>query len=141
MNEKEDFIKKYLIEWNYESILALYNLYLIKAMKVAEDIEDGLVVDESEAIIILKELENIKRFLTLIKKETKIKEDMFDISELINFPDCKLENGKLEGKIESALKAARKWIQDYNKDKKLEDQFKYEVGIYLSLLCKKEIFF
>lgn len=139
MDEKEEFIKKYHIEWKYSSVLVLYNLYLVKAMELAEAVEDGLVIDESEAIIVLEELKKIKDFLLLIKKESKRKEDMFDISELIHFPECKLENGKLEGKIESAIKAAKRWIDDYNN--KLENQFKYEVGIYLLLLCKKEIFF
>lgn len=141
MDEKEEFIKKYHIEWKYSSVLVLYNLYLIKAMEIAEAVEDGLVIDVSEAMIALEELKKIKAFLLLIKKESKRKEDMFDISELIHFPECKLENGKLEGRMESAVNAAKKWVDDYNKKNKLENQFKYEVGIYLLLLCKKEIFF
>lgn len=140
--KKEEFRNKYHIGWNYESILCLYDLYLIQSLKLAEDLEDGIVLDDSESIIILHELKVIKECLDQIRKERQLESGFFEVSELISFADCKLVHGRLEGNtFHAAIHAAKKWVEHYQTYNREKDLFKYEVGIYILLLCEEEVFF
>ena len=48
---------------NYHYAYALYVLYLIAAMQLAEDVEDELCVDELEAVILLENLSEAEEVL------------------------------------------------------------------------------
>lgn len=124
---------------NYHYAYALYVLYLIAAMQLAEDVEDGLCIDEMEAVILLENLSEADEALKYYRGQMNTKYAGFDVAEKITMKGCRLEQGKIMGSTEDAAQIAGMWIRDYHSDK--VNLFIYEVGIYILFLLQKEIDF
>lgn len=139
--EKSDFLLNYKITWNYDSILSLYYLFLIDSVKLAEEIKDGIVVDELEAEVVLNNLSLSLHYLKEIKKEEKKNLNCFDLLEEIKFEGCELKNGMLIGNEKVAITIAKKWIKTYQSTKDDRYLFRYEVGVYILLLCNEQVLF
>lgn len=133
---KEEFCNLYCVNWNYESVLVLYDLYYLLALDMAENMVDGIMMDEIETAYALQELKQIEQFLLEIKKENNLKLNCFEPSELVSFPNGQLKDGKMVGESDMAVQAATKWVNKENRD-----QFLYEAGVYILLLCGQEVFF
>lgn len=124
---------------NYHYAYALYVLYLIAAMQLAEDVEDGLCVDELEAVILLENLSEAEEVLNYYREQLNMGYAGFDIAEKITLKGCRLEQGKIVGSAEDAAQIAGMWIRDYHSNR--VNLFIYEVGIYILLFLQKEIDF
>lgn len=124
---------------NYHYAYALYVLYLIAAMQLAEDVEDGLCVDELEAVILLENLSEAEEVLNYYREQLNMGYTGFDVAEKIAMKGCRLEQGKIVGSTEDAAKIAVMWIRDYHSSR--VNLFIYEVGIYILFLLQKEIDF
>ena len=124
---------------NYHYAYALYVLYLIAAMQLAEDVEDGLCVDEMEAVILLENLSEAEEVLKYYREQLNMGCAGFDVAEKIAMKGCRLEQGKIVGSTEEAARIAGMWIRDYHSDR--VNLFIYEVGIYILLFLQKEIDF
>lgn len=124
---------------NYHYAYALYVLYLIAAMQLAEDVEDGLCVDEMEAAILLENLIEAEEVLRYYRGQMNTKYAGFDVAERVAMKGCRLEQGKIVGSTEDAARIAGMWIRDYHSDR--VNLFIYEVGIYILLFLQKEIDF
>lgn len=138
----DSFLQKHGIEpsnghTGYHYAYALYSLYLIAAMELAEDIEDGLCVDDIEAALLLKNLSDAEHLLLYYREKMETPFAGFDIAEKIALKGCRLEDGKIVGNAEEAARIARMWIQDYHDEK--VNLFIYEVGIYILFLLHKEV--
>lgn len=144
MMKESQFLKKHGIEpsdayVNYHYAYALYVLYLIAAMQLADDVEDGLCLDETEAVILLENLKEAEEVLNHYRGQLNMEHAGFDIAERIAMKGCRLEAGKIVGSKESAAQIAGMWIQDYHNDR--VNLFIYEVGIYILFLLQKEVDF
>ena len=124
---------------NYHYAYMLYVLYLIAAMQLAEDVEDGLCIDEMEAVILLENLSEAEGLLKYYRERMDMKYAGFDIAEKITMKGCRLEQGKIVGSVEDAARIAGMWIRDYHDDR--VNLFISEVGIYILLFLQKEIDF
>lgn len=124
---------------NYHYAYALYVLYLIAAMQLAEDVEDGLCVDELEAVILLENLSEAEEVLNYYREQLNMGYAGFDVAEKITLKGCRLEQGKIVGSTEDAAQIAGMWIRDYHSNR--VNLFIYEVGIYILLFLQKEIDF
>lgn len=114
-------------------------LYLIAAMQLAEDVEDGLCIDEMEAVILLENLCEAEEVLKHYREQMNTKYAGFDVAEKVTMKGCRLEQGKIMGSTEDAARIAGMWIQDYHRNR--VNLFIYEVGIYILLFLQKEIDF
>lgn len=121
----------------YHYAYALYVLYLIAAMALAEDVEDGMCFDEVEAAVLLKNLSEAEKVLIFFREKMNMAFGGFDIAEKITLKGCRLEKGKIIGDTKEAAQIARMWIHDYS-DEKI-NLFVYEVGIYILFLLQREI--
>lgn len=121
----------------YHYAYALYVLYLIAAMVLAEDVEDGMCFDEVEAAVLLKNLSEAEEVLIYFREKMNMSFGGFDIAEKITLKGCRLEEGKIIGDAKEAAQIARMWIYDYF-DEKI-NLFVYEVGIYILFLLQSEI--
>lgn len=121
----------------YHYAYALYVLYLTAALKLAEDIEDGIYFDETDAVLLLDNLSEAKKVFLYYREKMDIKYAGFDIAEKITLKGCRLEEGKIVGNLEEAAQIARMWIRDYQNEK--VNFFIYEVGIYILFLMEKEV--
>lgn len=144
MMKGSQFFRKHGIEpfdiyVNYHYSYALYVLYLIAAMQLAEDVEDGICVDEMEAVILLENLSESEELLKYYREQMNTKYAGFDVAEKITMKGCRLEQGKIVGSTEDAARIARMWIRDYHSDR--VNLFIYEVAIYILLFLQKEIDF
>lgn len=108
-------------------------------MQLAEDVEDGLCIDEMEAVILLENLSEAEGLLKYYRERMDMKYAGFDIAEKITMKGCRLEQGKIVGSVEDAARIAGMWIRDYHDDR--VNLFIYEVGIYILLFLQKEIDF
>lgn len=124
---------------NYHYAYALYVLYLIAAMQLAEDVEDGLCVDELEAVILLENLSEAEEVLNYYREQLNMGYAGFDVAEKITMKGCRLEQGKIVGSKEDAAQIAGMWMRDYHSGR--VNLFIYEVGIYILFLLQKEIDF
>jgi hypothetical protein len=124
---------------NYHYAYALYVLYLIAAMQLAEDVEDELCVDELEAVILLENLSEAEEVLKYYREQLNMGYAGFDVAEKITMKGCRLEQGKIVGSAEDAAQIAGMWIRDYHGNR--VNLFIYEVGIYILLFLQKEIDF
>lgn len=124
---------------NYHYVYAIYVLYLIAAMQLAEDVEDGLCVDEMEAVILLENLREAEELLKYYRGKMNAEYAGFDVAEKVSMKGCRLERGKIVGSPEDAARIARMWIRDYHSNR--VNLFIYEVGIYILLLLQKEVDF
>lgn len=124
---------------NYHYAYALYVLYMIAAMQLAEDLDDGLCVDEKEAVILLENLSEAEEVLKYCREQLNMKYAGFDVAERIAMKGCRLEQGKIVGSAEDAAQIAGMWIRDYHSDR--GNLFIYEVGVYILFLLQKEIDF
>lgn len=144
MMKGSKFFRKHGIEpfdvyVNYHYAYALYVLYLIAAMQLAEDVEDGLCIDEMEAVILLENLCEAEEVLKHYREQMNTKYAGFDVAEKVTMKGCRLEQGKIMGSTEDAARIAGMWIQDYHRNR--VNLFIYEVGIYILLFLQKEIDF
>lgn len=144
MMKESQFLKKHGIEpsdayVNYHYAYALYVLYLIAAMQLADDVEDGLCLDETEAVILLENLKEAEEVLNHYRGQLNMEYAGFDVAERIAMRGCRLEQGKIVGNAEDAAQIARMWIRDYHNDG--VNLFVYEVGIYILFLLQKEVDF
>mgnify|MGYP001038295320 CR=1 FL=1 len=124
---------------NYHYAYALYVLYLIAAMQLAEDVEDELCVDELEAVILLENLSEAEEVLKYYREQLNMGYAGFDVAEKITMKGCRLEQGKIVGSAEDVAQIAGMWIRDYHGNR--VNLFIYEVGIYILLFLQKEIDF
>ena len=92
---------------NYHYAYALYVLYLIAAMQLAEDVEDGLCIDEMEAVILLENLSEAEELMKYYRERMETKYAGFDIAEKITMKGCRLEQGKIVGNAEDAARIAK----------------------------------
>lgn len=144
MMKGSQFFRKHGVEpfdvyVNYHYAYAFYVLYLIAAMQLAEDLEDGLCIDETEAVILLENLSEAEEVLKYYREQMNTKYAGFDVAERIAMKGCRLEQGKIVGSAEDAARIAGMWIRDYHSDG--VNLFIYEVGIYILFLLQKEIDF
>lgn len=124
---------------NYHYAYALYVLYLLASMQLAEDLEDGLCLDEMEAVILLENLSEAEEVLNYYREQMNMEYAGFDVAERIAMKGCRLEAGRIVGSEESAAQIAGMWIQDYHNGR--VNLFIYEVGIYILFLLQKEVDF
>lgn len=124
---------------NYHYAYALYVLYLIASMQLAEDVEDGLCIDEMEAVILLENLSEAEEVLKYYRKQMNMKYAGFDVAEKVTMKGCRLEHGKIVGSAQDAAQIAGMWIRDYHSDR--VNLFIYEVAIYILFLLKQEVDF
>lgn len=144
MMKEGQFLKKHGIEpadayVNYHYAYALYVLYLIAAMQLADDVEDGLCLDETEAVLLLSNLKEAEEVMNSYREQLNMEHAGFDIAERIAMKGCRLEAGRLVGDAKTAAQIARMWIQDYHNGR--VNLFIYEVGIYILFLLQKEVDF
>lgn len=144
MMKGSQFFRKHGIEpydayVNYHYAYALYVLYLIASMQLAEDVEDGLCVDEIEAVILLENLSEAEEVMKYYREQLNTGYAGFDVAERVAMRGCRLEQGKIVGSTEDAAQIAEMWIRDYHNDR--VNLFIYEVGIYILFLLQKEVDF
>lgn len=124
---------------NYHYAYALYVLYLIASMQLAEDLEDGLCIDEMEAVILLENLSEAEEVMKYYRERMSTEYAGFDVAERVAMRGCRLEQGKIVGSTEDAAQIAGMWIRNYHNNG--TNLFVYEVGIYILFLLQKEVDF
>ena len=121
----------------YHYAYGLYVLYMIEAMQMAEDIEDGVYFDETAAIVLIENLSQAQETMQFYRAKMDVSHKEFDIAETIALKSCRLEAGKLIGSKEEAVRIARMWIKNYKE--KGGTLFSFEVGIYILFLLQEEM--
>lgn len=116
----------------YYQAMGLYYLYLADCMEQAEQVEDGVLFDESEVAILLTNMEEAKAAMEFYKKCLSINDMSFDVAETISLKGCRLENGKIIGDVRAAEQITRMWILNYFRGK--GNAFMFEVGSYILFL-------
>lgn len=140
----EEFISKHGLRVNrktngYQMSLGLYCLYLVDCMEQAEAIEDGILFDECEVTILLKNMEEAKATMEYYRRLLHMDYSSFDAAETIALEGCRLENGKIIGDVQAAEQIARMWILNYTKGE--GNAFMFEVGIYILFLLGQDVQF
>lgn len=121
----------------YHYAYALYALYMIDAMRLAEEVEDGLCFDEDEIAVSLDNLKQAKQTMQHYRRKLNLPYPEFDIAETISLKGCRLEKGRLIGSDEEAAKTAGMWYRDYLNEK--GSFFSFEVAVYILFLLQKEV--
>lgn len=121
----------------YHYAYALYVLYMIDAMRLAEEVEDGLCFDEDEIAVSLDNLKQAQQTMQHYRRKLNLPYPEFDIAETISLKGCRLEKGRLIGSDEEAAKTARMWYRDYLNEK--GSFFSFEIAVYILFLLQKEV--
>lgn len=121
----------------YHYAYALYALYMIDAMRLAEEVEDGLCFDEDEIAVSLDNLKQAQQTMQHYRRKLNLSYPEFDIAETISLKGCRLEKGRLIGSDEEAAETAGMWYSDYLHEK--GSLFSFEVAIYILFLLQKEV--
>lgn len=121
----------------YHYAYALYALYMIDAMRLAEEVEDGLCFDEDEIAVSLDNLKQAQQTMQHYRRKLNLPYPEFDIAEMISLKRCRLEKGRLIGSDEEAVETAGMWYRDYLNEK--GSFFSFEVAVYILFLLQKEV--
>ena len=121
----------------YHYAYALYALYMIDAMRLAEEVEDGLCFDEDEIAVSLDNLKQAQQTMQDYRRKLNLPYPEFDIAETISLKGCRLEKGRLIGNDEEAVETAGMWYRDYLNEK--GSFFSFEVAVYILFLLQKEV--
>ena len=121
----------------YHYAYALYALYMIDAMRLAEEVEDGLCFDEDEIAVSLDNLKQAQQTMQHYRRKLNLPYPEFDIAETISLKRCRLEKGRLIGSDEEAVETAGMWYRDYLNEK--GSFFWFEVAVYILFLLQKEV--
>ena len=147
MSEGSDYYK-------YHMSLGFYYAYSADAFRYAEIIEDGEIFDEYEVSAVIKNLHVSYKALKYFQEKLNIKICKFDTAETVTLENARLENGKIIGNKDYAVKTARKWLSRFKKkqaaktgkspegmnDKIIsQDFFLYEVAVFILYLAGEEI--
>lgn len=90
---------------------------MIDAMRLAEEVEDGLCFDEDEIAVSLDNLKQAQQTMQHYRRKLNLPYPEFDIAETISLKGCRLEKGRLIGSDEEAAKTAGMWYRDYLNEK------------------------
>lgn len=142
MTEQERFLAEHGIRpkddfMNYHYSYALYAWYMIESMLMAEEIEDGLYFEDIEAALLVEGLSKSHAAMKHFRSRLQVPFAEFDVAETVAMKGCRLEAGKLKGNEEEAVRIARKWISNYQKQG--EKLFCFEVAVYILFLLNQEV--
>ena len=141
-------------DYNYHMSLGFYYAYSADAFRYAELIEDGEIFDEYEVSAVVKNLHVSYQALKYFQNKLNIGNYEFDTAETVTLEEARLENGRIIGNKDHAVKTARGWLarfkkrqaantgksSDGMKEKSIsQDFFLYEVAVFILYLAGEEI--
>lgn len=141
-------------DYNYHMSLGFYYAYSADAFRYAEMIEDGEIFNEYAVSAVIKNLHVSYQALKYFQNKLNIGNYEFDTAETVTLEEARLENGRIIGNKDHAVKTARRWLarfkkrqaantgksSDGMKEKSIsQDFFLYEVAVFILYLAGEEI--
>lgn len=139
----------------YHISLGFYYSYSRDAYRIAEKIQDGEIIDDYEACIVLNSLKISQKTYQYFRNRLFPNLALFDTSETVIFHGCRLECGRLEGNTEIGIATAKKWMKQFYQNNRDEEKIKdilgkgdqtisgtlftYEVAAYILYLCNESV--